>query len=1171
MAVSCGNAAVAFQVLQQMGPDLLGFIKSTLKKRRVEVAEVYHDLILPCLMEMSEVDRLEHLAYVRDAVLPRDEHSPNGQRLIETLKSIPFVDCKAGSVLRMAKQVFSPRKQVNVEFVSEDFIVSDKWLTKEWSVFVRKLGLNDHLSRANFLKFAKAVEVRTCYPDKLVELPVKCPSSERVREAAAILLEAAKDILQGLQSMLQRPEELQEMRALNPSENEEREEAHRFLLKLRTICFVFRAVPDKVVAQSLRGMLSVNANQLFQFVDKTEPVAFCGSSPCYFRALLWTQCAILPDLVSEHVPRGLHNFLGLHSPPTLRTVINHTKTFCSQLQNAQHLKKRSEEGADARCFLHKDFVAVYKFLERHLQGSESEKAAASCIGELRNFSSILVDDASLLINPSQVTMATDIGKNLLPYLAPLPAEFIAFRKLMECLGVTRSPSMEQYASVLRAVHLATKGRLITSSAAHANIFVKVKEASQQLLELASKTGDQHDNSATQSSCHSAEKQCMPARNLTPLFLPANSIPATDRRRIDLAFTQCCLLPAEDVIVNDSFRFSRRIKDFLPVQYLVDWQYGLAGNQRDSAAQRSMSGTLGVRLLTQAVEMKEVASLNDPVNCVWRSESSDQPPRMLNIHPSIVQLHALLRSVTFGEGVRRLLHHTAKPLPDFENTIQQLKECTFVVVRIMETVLQFKPTSGGKAVEIPKSAQEEMVYFVRKPRLTLFFRELSDDPEEKKRFFRQVSRKLKILLTKCEFMEDLCECSPDTVHEVLDKLDVEPFGEMSSPQRFSSDPPLGCDVPVDTFNLAEDPTMPFAQGEYVVYQVPGRISSYILARIVRELTTDADIAREGPYSRRFLIEIDMEGSEEEVSVVDLFKLSFDESFSAPTDNQQLVVSSEDSTDPHLRSPNTGDPATLDQARSEIRRQVRDAFQLRSETDRRKVIKRLYLRWHPDKNSETEKELYTEAFKFLKFLVGYWEKHGKEPTPTECEARGHGEPSSNRWWEQFDEELRNTFPTNRGRRRHFNYEDAGQSANPSTTSMYEARRWLRQVDSDISFVRKHVQEASIGGNAQACFLAQQVVEKVLKAGLYSSEQGLKTDLLGSHDIRRLAMEMRTAGCSVIDQASVVADYYLTTRYPNRVPRTTVPCENFNDSEALEALQACEEVVQRVKLFVANRQST
>ncbi len=123
--------------------------------------------------------------------------------------------------------------------------------------------------------------------------------------------------------------------------------------------------------------------------------------------------------------------------------------------------------------------------------------------------------------------------------------------------------------------------------------------------------------------------------------------------------------------------------------------------------------------------------------------------------------------------------------------------------------------------------------------------------------------------------------------------------------------------------------------------------------------------------------------------------------------------------------------------------------------------------------------------------------------------------------------------------------------------EGRRWLTQAEEDLRWARHLLEE---GGYHLACFLAQQVAEKALKAFLYA--QGEETVL--GHSVHRLAQE---AAAWIPDFSSLAArwgildTYYIPTRYPNGLP-DGIPAQVYNRPVAEDAVKLAEEVV----MFVA-----
>ncbi|MGQ9459594.1 MAG: HEPN domain-containing protein [Anaerolineae bacterium] len=123
--------------------------------------------------------------------------------------------------------------------------------------------------------------------------------------------------------------------------------------------------------------------------------------------------------------------------------------------------------------------------------------------------------------------------------------------------------------------------------------------------------------------------------------------------------------------------------------------------------------------------------------------------------------------------------------------------------------------------------------------------------------------------------------------------------------------------------------------------------------------------------------------------------------------------------------------------------------------------------------------------------------------------------------------------------------------------ESRRWLRQAEEDLRWTR-HL--ANQGAYYLACFLAQQVAEKALKAYLYA--QGLEVVL--GHSVERLC-----AAASAYDPAfgvharswSLLDAHYIPTRYPNGLP-DGIPADVYTQKAAQDAVALAEEVVETVR---------
>jgi sacsin len=163
-------------------------------------------------------------------------------------------------------------------------------------------------------------------------------------------------------------------------------------------------------------------------------------------------------------------------------------------------------------------------------------------------------------------------------------------------------------------------------------------------------------------------------------------------------------------------------------------------------------------------------------------------------------------------------------------------------------------------------------------------------------------------------------------------------------------------------LLTNPTQTFNEGEWVGFEMADNdgngndcsgndyCQTYILARILYEVKSDLKNSEQN-FTTMYMVDI---GDEEPlvIGAHELYK------FCRPNVDWPLELS-EDSTDIEEDSDL---PENVAEAQREIDEVLKNLLPL-SQDQRRKIIKRLYLRWHPDKNPGKE-ELCNEVFKYLK---------------------------------------------------------------------------------------------------------------------------------------------------------------------------------------------------------------
>jgi HEPN domain-containing protein len=126
----------------------------------------------------------------------------------------------------------------------------------------------------------------------------------------------------------------------------------------------------------------------------------------------------------------------------------------------------------------------------------------------------------------------------------------------------------------------------------------------------------------------------------------------------------------------------------------------------------------------------------------------------------------------------------------------------------------------------------------------------------------------------------------------------------------------------------------------------------------------------------------------------------------------------------------------------------------------------------------------------------------------------------------------------------------------TPLDEGMRWWQQARADLDWAQWLARE---GGWHLACFLAQQVTEKALKAFLYARGE----ELVVGHSVERLCKAAASHHPEFAEWArrwSLLDGYYIPTRYPNGLP-DGIPAEVYTQEAAEHAVAMAGEAVSRI----------
>lgn len=123
----------------------------------------------------------------------------------------------------------------------------------------------------------------------------------------------------------------------------------------------------------------------------------------------------------------------------------------------------------------------------------------------------------------------------------------------------------------------------------------------------------------------------------------------------------------------------------------------------------------------------------------------------------------------------------------------------------------------------------------------------------------------------------------------------------------------------------------------------------------------------------------------------------------------------------------------------------------------------------------------------------------------------------------------------------------------SALEEGGRWLEQAEEDLKWARDLAER---GGYHIACFLAQQIGEKALKAFIYAQGE----EIVIGHSIERLcrrAANWEPEFDEHVSRWAILDGYYVPTRYPNSLP-DSIPARVYTRDAAREAVKLAEEMV-------------
>ncbi|CAL8265839.1 unnamed protein product [Lota lota] len=261
-----------------------------------------------------------------------------------------------------------------------------------------------------------------------------------------------------------------------------------------------------------------------------------------------------------------------------------------------------------------------------------------------------------------------------------------------------------------------------------------------------------------------------------------------------------------------------------------------------------------------------------------------------------------------------------------------------------------------------------------------------------------------------------------------------------------------------------------------------------------------------------------------------------------------------------SPGRTLPASLDEAKREIDKCLAEIWTL-SEEAKHTAMKRLYLRWHPDKNPECV-EISTEAFKYLMNRIDEL-TNGK----TADSSKPKWNENFRNFYENWNQEARRH---RKGRERFYrHYRSYGYNfwthhENVPRPNRPEAQRWLRQARCDLAAVEKDV---GSGSTEWCLFKVHQAVKKALAAAEYKRNGKHSADCTISVMAARVACfdpQLRKL-TQIVDSVVSLGVDAKKTQYPDPLASPYIPNEQFKEMNERPAVNMASELLGIIEAYV------
>ncbi|XP_053402672.1 sacsin-like [Mercenaria mercenaria] len=855
--------------------------------------------------------------------------------------------------------------------------------------------------------------------------------------------------------------------------------------------------------------------QICQQFDKAGRfICFQDAVPCIHWKLCWTSLNLLPQNVSQ-LHDNVRQELKVHEIPPIESVILHCQNVVDSLKEKINLKSVSVE------FVKQQMTIFYDFIS----DKRSSVSDSMVKKRLEHKPFVHLPNDSKMVRACDVIIDLDPSLEIKPYLYRAPKYYGKYHDLFEFLGSKTKILFYHYAAILDTLKTKCKDDQMHPTE---------KSIAQRAVSGLVNIDAESDESL---------------QTVKSVYLP----------NVDLL-----LVDSKNIVISNNQWYEQRLQGNIKLDIFAGNPFlDLKENCNFEEMFSKWPANLKPKFLTDIVSEKLYIGLEDEENV----ESSDKANMIsLFLHSSELAI-ALCRLLKcqFSTGTKKLKYDATY----FEAEIQKRLQGTRVVeMQSLRTVLIYSGESvSGSETDIPyyiKSGIDDCIFY---------FKDISRDETDNVSF---ILPGLIELIQECavglgtRYIGHLTSLlstikDPKKIPSMLDHLNVQSYDHIFSPRK-EYFPRPGTYLEKKFYPFLEQSIFPFNDYEFnnVAMELDDIETNdqlnegpvYIYVRIVKELNV-AGISCD--LRRIYIVNTgNHDLSSERVPIYRLYRFVRKENESG---NELQTYDIEPT---HSR--------TFDANCLRIKRDLEEAWAL-PEIDRKRILRRLLLKWHPDKNRGDE-EYCRKMFLFIKIVTSRLENEESITENVNQEmrkGRSNVSSSSSTFYETINRRAKvyaRSFyddyeDYNRSERTgRYSHSTATKAKHPDHV---EAKRWLRQAQNDVRAAEAMLTAVdSVDGHNWICYTSHQACEKALKSARYSQDANDVPKGGRSHNLTSL-----TSDPEMKEQARMIEERlgsHARLRYPDALSRPKIPSDIFNKEDAEFSIKIARRIVAMVEDFIS-----